>query len=129
MTAKTMRFIGAAIFIFGLGFGSAALLVSNIRYDHYAVAINKDNEMSLYEMWKGKTHSVQFGQMVIQRVKGNEVIVDRVDLQFKNRIDNNPASNQTFRNLPEGMSSKSINKGFKEKENTTTPTIRKGRGE
>lgn len=53
-------------------------ITTTVTYRHYENACRYEVEESLTQLWAGKVDSVRYGKMVIQRVKGNEVIVDRI---------------------------------------------------
>jgi hypothetical protein len=53
-----------------------------VRYSSYDRIITKENQAKVERFWYGKTDSVDFGYMRIQRVVGNDVIVDKIDTRF-----------------------------------------------
>lgn len=68
----------------GMVMGAVAMLMTlgDVKFSRYERIVLAEMEGQLYDLWTGRKDSVIVGKMVIQRVKGNEVIVDRVDTRF-----------------------------------------------
>jgi large-conductance mechanosensitive channel len=57
----------------------AVIISMTMREAHYKHVARYEMEEQLTQMWAGKSDSIQYGKMVIQRVKGNEIIIDRIN--------------------------------------------------